>query len=198
MASPPRFRVAFSTPWFEIEESATATTGEAPYYRMTGPDGIICLPLTPEGDLLLIRQYRPSLEKETLEIPAGSIDRGETPADAAPREILEETGYRCAILFPLGSGRLYLNRCTQTEHLFLGLDAEPVAGRRSEPGIETVVVSRDAFHGMVLRNEVEQTAIMSIFGIVSAKMGIDLLRDPIDRIRARVLADMALADMAKE
>lgn len=191
MRSPPRFRVAFSTPWFEIEESTAARTGEAPYYRMTGPDGIICLPFTTEGDLLLIRQYRPGLEKETLEIPAGSIDRGETPADAAPREILEETGHRCAILFPLGSGRLYLNRCTQTEHLFLGLDAEPVAGRRPEQGIETVVVSRDAFHGMVLRNEVEQTAIMSIFGLVSAKLGIDLLRDPMDRIRARVLVDMA-------
>ena len=191
MERPPRFRVAFSTPWFEIEETATASTAEAPYYRMTGPDGIICLPLTPKGDLLLIRQYRPSLEKETLEIPAGSIDRGETSGAAAPREILEETGHRCAILFPLGSGRLYLNRCTQVEHLFLGLDAEPVSGRQPEPGIETVVVSRDEFHGMVLRNEVEQTAIMSIFGIVSAKLGVDLMRDPIDRIRARVLADMA-------
>lgn len=191
MQRPPSFRVAFSTPWFQIEESVTSSADEAPYYRMTGPDGIICLPLTPKGEMVLIRQFRPSLEKETLEIPAGSIDRGETPAETAPREVLEETGYRCAILFPLGSGRLYLNRCTQTEYIFLGLDAEPVANVRPENGITTVVMPRDAFRQMVLRDEVEQTAIMSIFGLVSARLGIDLLRDPIDEIRRRVLAGMA-------
>ncbi len=188
---PPRFRVAFSTPWFQIEESVNSSDGEAPYYRMTGPDGVICLPLTPKGEIILIRQFRPSLEKETLEIPAGSIDFGETPAETAPREILEETGYRCAVLFPLGSGRLYLNRCTQTEYIFLGLDAEPVANARSEDGIATVVVPRNAFHQMVLRDEIEQTAIMSIFGLASAKLGIDLMRDPIDEVRRRVLAGMA-------
>ncbi len=188
---PTGFRVAFSTPWFQIEESATSSAGEAPYYRMTGPDGIICLPFTPKGEMLMIRQFRPSLERETLEIPAGSIDHGEMPADAAPREILEETGYRCAILLPLGSGRLYLNRCTQTEHLFLGLDAEPVAGAHPESGITTVAMPRDTFRQMVLRNEIEQTAIMSIFGLVSAKLGIDLIRDPIDEIRRLVLSGMA-------
>ena len=191
MQGPLSFRVAFSTPWFQIEESATASAGEAPYYRMTGPDGIICLPFTPNGEMLLIRQFRPSLGRETLEIPAGSIDHGELPAQAAPREILEETGYRCAILLPLGAGRLYLNRCTQAEHLFLGLDAEPIANTHPESGITTVIMPRDTFRQMVLRDEVEQTAIMSIFGLVSAKLGIDLMRDPIDEIRRQVLAGMA-------
>lgn len=191
MQRPPSFRVAFSTPWFQIEESAASSTGEAPYYRMTGPDGIICLPFTPEGELLLIRQFRPSLERETLEIPAGSIDRGEMPAEAASREILEETGYRCAILLPLGAGRLYLNRCTHAEHMFLGLDAEPVANAHPENGITTVVMPRDTFHQMVLRDEVEQTVIMSIFGLISVKLGIDLMRDSIEEIRRRVLAGKA-------
>ena len=191
MQGPPSFRVAFSTPWFQIEESVTSGAGEAPYYRMTGPDGIICLPFTPNGEMLLIRQFRPSLERETLEIPAGSIDRGEVPVEAASREILEETGYRCAILLPLGAGRLYLNRCTQAEHMFLGLDAEPVVNARPENGITTIVMPRNTFHQMVLRDEVEQTAIMSIFGLISAKLGIDLMRDPIDEIRRRVLAGMA-------
>lgn len=190
MQKPPSFRVAFSTPWFQIEESETSSAGEAPYYRMTGPDGVICLPFTPNGEMLLIRQFRPSLQRETLEIPAGSIDRGEMPIVAAPREILEETGYRCAILFPLGAARLYLNRCTQAEHLFLGLDAEPVANAHPESGITTVVVARDVFRQMVLRDEIEQTAIMSIFGLVSAKLGVDLMRDPIDEIRHQVLAGM--------
>ena len=75
--------------------------------------------------------------------------------------------------------------------MFLGLDAEPVANAHPENGITTVVMPRDTFHQMVLRDEVEQSAIMSIFGLISAKLGIDLMRDPIDEIRRRVLAGKA-------
>ncbi|MDP2330675.1 MAG: NUDIX hydrolase [Reyranella sp.] len=179
--------MAFSTPWFEIEESISDGASEMqPYYRMTASDGIICLPLTPEGQFLMIRQYRPSLDAETLEIPAGAMDGGESPYSAAHREVLEETGYKCGLMCPLGSGRLYLNRCTQREHLFLGIDAVAVAGASVEAGIAPILVSRASFHEMVLRDEMEQTAVLSLIGLASAKLGIDLIRDPIEDIRRRV------------
>lgn len=188
MGRPPiRYRVAFSTPWFEIEESIShGPSGTPPYYRMTASDGIICLPLTPEGQFLMIRQYRPSLDVETLEIPAGAMEDGEAPHPAAQREVLEETGYRCSLMCPLGSGRLYLNRCTQREHLFLGIDAVPVAGAPGEVGIVPVLVPRTSFHEMVLRDEMEQTAVLSLIGLASARLDIDLIRDPVERIRRRV------------
>lgn len=184
---PMRYRVAFSTPWFEIEESISDGAPEAlPYYRMTASDGIICLPLTPEGHFLMIRQHRPSLDVETLEIPAGAMDGDEAPHPAAQREVLEETGYRCGLMCPLGSGRLYLNRCTQREYLFLGIDAVAVAGAPVESGITPVLVPRASFHEMVLRDEMEQTAVLSLIGLASAKLGIDLIRDPIEHIRRSV------------
>lgn len=187
MGRPPiRYRVAFSTPWFEIEESISDSPSETqPYYRMTASDGIICLPLTPEGHFLMIRQYRPSLDAETLEIPAGAMDDDEAPQPAAQREVLEETGYRCGLICPLGVGRLYLNRCTQREHLFLGIDAIPVAGALVEAGITPLLVPRASFHEMVLRDEMEQTAVLSLIGLASAKLDIDLIRDPVERIRRR-------------
>jgi ADP-ribose pyrophosphatase len=182
-----RYRAVFSTPWFEIEESVSDSASEGlPFYRMTASDGIICLPLTPEGHFLMIRQYRPSLDAETLEIPAGAMDGGEAPHPAAHREVLEETGYRCGLICPLGSGRLYLNRCTQREHLFLGIDAIAVAGAPVEAGITPLLVPRASFHEMVLRDEMEQTAVLSLIGLASAKLGIDLIRDPVERIRRRV------------
>jgi ADP-ribose pyrophosphatase len=184
--SPPGFRIAFSTPWFEIEETVPANPSEAPYYRMTGPDGIICLPFTPAGDIVMIRQYRPSLEADTLEIPAGAIEKNEAPMVAARREVLEETGWQCGLLYPLGTGRLYLNRCTQREHLVLGLDAVPVPGTQAEAGITLSIVSRAEFHAMVQRDEIEQTVILSFLGLASAKLGIDLIRDPIENIRRRI------------
>ena len=183
---PISFRVAFSTPWFEIEKSIPPDPSEAPYYRMTAPDGIICLPLTPAGDMVMIRQYRPSLDSETLEVPAGAIEDGEAYVNATQREVLEETGYRCGLLYPLGVGRLYLNRCTQREYLMIGLDAEPVVGAHPESGITPIVMPRREFHAMVCRDEIEQTAVLSFVGLASAKLGIDLIRDPIEIIRRRV------------
>ena len=184
---PMRYRVAFSTPWFDIEESISDPASNAlPYYRMTASDGIICLPLTPEGHFLMIRQYRPSLDVETLEIPAGAMDGDEAPHPAAQREVLEETGYRCGLMCALGSGRLYLNRCTQREHLFLGIDAVAIAGASVEAGITPVLVPRARFHEMVMRDEMEQTAVLSLIGLASTKLGIDLIRDPIEHIRRSV------------
>lgn len=185
--SPLRYRVVLSKrPWFDIEESIPAEPGVEPYYRMNAPDGIICLPMTPKGDIVMICQYRPALDYETLEVPAGAIDGSESPLDATRREVLEETGYGCGLLLSLSIGRLYLNRCTQREHMVLALDCEPVPGASTEAGITTHIVPRAHFVEMIRRDEIEQTAILSFMGLASAKLGVDLMRDPIDMIRRRV------------
>jgi ADP-ribose pyrophosphatase len=67
------------------------------------PDWVNVLPLTPDGNVILIRQYRFGAVGETLEIPGGLIDPGEQPITAAARELREETGYRCERISALGS-----------------------------------------------------------------------------------------------
>lgn len=66
--------------------------------------GAVCvLPLTAEGDVILVRQYRYAMERVFLEVPAGKLDYvGEIPHEAALRELREETGARCKSLTPLG------------------------------------------------------------------------------------------------
>ncbi len=56
--------------------------------------GAAVVPVLPDGRILLVRQYRPSVEREMLELPAGAKDsENENPEAAAARELLEETGY---------------------------------------------------------------------------------------------------------
>ncbi|WP_148682944.1 NUDIX hydrolase [Pyrobaculum ferrireducens] len=54
-----------------------------------------------DGKAVLVRQFRPALRSWTLEIPAGTLDGGESPEEAAVREMVEETGYRPVRLVPL-------------------------------------------------------------------------------------------------
>ncbi len=187
MAAALKYRTVFSTPWFAIEESLPPANGAQTYFRMTAPDGIICLPLTPEGDIVMVRQRRPTLDIETVEIPAGSIDGDETALGAAHREILEETGYECGHLVQIGSGRFYPNRLTQREYMFVGLDSVPRAGSRIEDGLAPVIVSRQSFLDHVGEDSVGQTAVYFLLGMTQARYGIDLLRAPMEIIRNRLL-----------
>lgn len=57
------------------------------------PGAVGIIPVTPDGKLVLVEQYRKALEKTIIEIPAGKIEPGEDPAICALRELEEETGY---------------------------------------------------------------------------------------------------------
>lgn len=57
------------------------------------PGAVAVVPITPEGKIVLVRQYRYPTGKTILEVPAGKLDKGEDPDDCARRELEEETGY---------------------------------------------------------------------------------------------------------
>lgn len=78
-------------------EFSNGHTAEWDYIEHKGAAAV--LPVTDEGRILMVRQYRNALERYTLEIPAGSLDHaGEPMADCALRELEEETGYRAGKL----------------------------------------------------------------------------------------------------
>jgi 8-oxo-dGTP pyrophosphatase MutT (NUDIX family) len=91
-------------------------TGEArPYVALEAPDWVNVVAVTPEGALVLVRQWRHGTRRFELELPAGVIEPDETPEQAAARELREETGYTAERLVRLGevapNAAFQTNRC---------------------------------------------------------------------------------------
>ena len=63
------------------------------YYVLEYPDWVNIIAITKDGKMVMERQYRHVLGKTCYELPCGVIEAGETPLEAAKRELLEETGF---------------------------------------------------------------------------------------------------------
>jgi ADP-ribose pyrophosphatase len=79
-----------------------------------------------ESNVLLVRQYRKAVERTLLEIPAGGIERGETPLDGARRELEEETGFSAEKWEELSFFYTSPGFTTEYIHLYLATDLKPV------------------------------------------------------------------------
>ena len=73
-----------------LEPTGVRTTREV----ITHPGSVVVLPVLPNGDIVMIRQYRHAARQYLWELVAGRIDAGESPREAAAREMIEETGFR--------------------------------------------------------------------------------------------------------
>lgn len=138
-----------------------------------GPDSVIVLPITENGHIVLVKQYRYAVDRKTIEFPAGYIGTGESPVDAAARELLEETGYKCGELKDLGIGGIMLNRYIPKQYLFTGLRAVRVADP-TDKDIEVVEVSPSKFKEMIKTGEFDQLAAIGLW--YKAEQVIDLFQ----------------------
>ena len=134
---PFKTEVVFSTAWFELL-GKTVRPDEAPYYSLKLPDYTSVIALTADGDILLVKQYRPAIERDALELPSGLIDAGESPAEAAARELLEETGYAARDVEVLGPMTTDNGRLSNHIWACFAVDVQPVSGKTPEAGIEVV------------------------------------------------------------
>ncbi len=73
------------------------------FYTNNTPDIVSALVVTTDKRVVLVKQFRPGIERMLLEVPGGAIESGEKPRSAVAREVLEETGYRGRVQ-PLGKG----------------------------------------------------------------------------------------------
>ena len=101
---------------FRTDRAVSPRTGqEHDFYILESTPWVNVIPVTPENEVVLIRQYRHGIRDLTLEIPGGLVEGQDTPEEAAIRELREETGYAASAMIPLGkvlpNPAIQNNRC---------------------------------------------------------------------------------------
>jgi 8-oxo-dGTP pyrophosphatase MutT (NUDIX family) len=134
----------FETPWFRV--IARGQPDRQPYYMLQLADYVSVIALTSQHEMLLVKQHRPVVERETLELPSGHLERGESPEAAARRELLEETGHVAGQLELLGTLVPDVGRLANRMWCYFAADVRPSAVRHErEEGVSLVLLpARDA------------------------------------------------------
>ena len=115
------------TPYFALRSDKLRLPDGAikdPYYVIERPDAAIVFPLTEEGEVVLVRQYRAPIDMMELGLPAGLVEESEEPENAARRELAEETGYAGGEWEFLGALASSPSLKDNWAHLFLAWDVE--------------------------------------------------------------------------
>lgn len=110
------------------------------YVRHKKGGGSCVVPVLPDGRILLIRQFRPAIDRETLELPAGARDReGEDPAVTAARELEEETGFRPGKMTRLAHILTAVAWCNESTDIYLAEDLTAAGGQHLDEAEEIEV-----------------------------------------------------------
>jgi len=147
----------FSTPWFSLVARTPADdAGADPFYSLVMPDYICVVARTVEGRILLVRQYRPAVERMTLELPAGMVEAGETPEQSIRRELEEEAGHRIGELTHLGTLAPDTGRLSNRLWCYWADRVEPLGDAfAAEPGVEPLSVTVAELQELLLQGSMD-------------------------------------------
>lgn len=109
---------------FEVTHLRLPNKSEGDWECIRHPGGALAVPVTPEGKLVLVRQYRFAIQGRILEFPAGTIEPHEDPSETIQREIEEEIGYRAKTWQKLGEFALAPGYSDEFIYAFLAQDLE--------------------------------------------------------------------------
>lgn len=170
MPEPRSVTTAFDGGFFRVD--IEDWEGVGPWDVVHHPGAAAVLPLTPDGEVVLVRQFRPPIRQVLTEIPAGLMDiAGEDALTCAARELREETGYRHTAIEFLGGYFAGAGFTDEYVHVFWArTQAEPVAP--PEDGIELERVPFDRMVGAARGGKVRD--IKTAFALLLAANAVPL------------------------
>lgn len=126
--------ILFTNPWWTYKrdtcELPSGKPGEYHYVHTNGSSLVI--PVLNDGKILLVKQYRYLVNRESVEFPCGSVKTGSTYDQTAWHELAEETGYSAKHLFLIGEFNPYNGITDEMCHVYLARDLQLVGASPDE------------------------------------------------------------------
>lgn len=136
----------YQDPYLTVEQQSFEGDGQSvQYYVKREPEFAVVGAVTTDGQIIMVRQFRPGPGKYTFDVPGGMIDEGQTPMEAAAAELLEETGYEGEL--EAVTTTYVTAYSTAKKHIFLARNCRKVAEPEGEENVigEPLLVSSDRF-----------------------------------------------------
>lgn len=117
--------------------------------------GVCVVPFTEEGNIILVKQFRYPYKKELLELPAGKLEKGEDPLEAAMRELEEECGFVSDTVIPLGNIYPTVAYCSEIIYMYCATNLTKTAQHLDDGEFLSVhEISLDKAEEMVMSGEI--------------------------------------------
>lgn len=143
------------------------------FHIIEADDWVNVVPITEDGQIVCVRQYRHGTGEITLETPGGVVDKGELPENTARRELLEETGYEAESIAHIGTvtpnPAIQNNRC----HFYLANGCKRVAEQDLDGAelIDVVLVDPADIPQLILNGEINHALVVAAFYYLEQKNG---------------------------
>ncbi|MCC5896668.1 NUDIX hydrolase [Geitlerinema sp. P-1104] len=151
---------------FEVNRLRLPNGAEGDWECIRHPGGALAVPVTPEGELVLVKQYRFAVQGRILEFPAGTVEVNEDPGETIRREIEEETGYRASQWRKLGEFILAPGYSDEIIYAYLAQGLEKLErppAQDEDEDIEVVLMRPEALEAAILAGEPVDSKSMSSF-----------------------------------
>ncbi len=160
---------------FEVNRLRLPNKAEGEWECIRHPGGSLAVPVTSEGKLVLVRQYRFAISGRILEFPAGTVEANEDPFETVQREIEEEIGYHAQTWQKLGEFFLAPGYSDEIIYAYLAKDLQQLEhppAQEADEDMETVLMTPGEFEQAIADGE--QVDAKSICSFMLARPFLDI------------------------